>query len=107
MIDQDGDGRVTEGDLKVMLSNLGEWGDVIVNHVAERRLLIDGNLDLHRPFSTHWSVLALASPRLHYTWSCIVLVLVDLGHALPLLLLPPCPSLHVFSPCSACSACSA
>ena len=24
MIDQDGDGRVTEGDLKVMLSNLGE-----------------------------------------------------------------------------------
>lgn len=25
MIDQDGDGRVTEGDLKVMLSNLGKW----------------------------------------------------------------------------------
>ena len=24
MIDQDGDGRVTEGDLKVMLTNLGE-----------------------------------------------------------------------------------
>ena len=25
MIDQDGDGRVTESDLKVMLSNLGEY----------------------------------------------------------------------------------
>lgn len=28
MIDQDGDGRVTEEDLKVMLSNLGMWAVV-------------------------------------------------------------------------------
>ncbi len=31
MIDQDGDGRVTEGDLRVMLSNLGMSLSIYLN----------------------------------------------------------------------------
>lgn len=35
MIDQDGDGRVTEADLKVMLSNLGECSTLsLCSHVS-------------------------------------------------------------------------
>lgn len=59
MIDQDGDGRVTEGDLKVMLSNLGEWGDVIVSRktVADRWELCVASSSLNL-LSTHSPPLA-------------------------------------------------